>query len=74
MTNKTLSRVMRKSTFCIGETKAQIRFAVTDQCLLFRYMDSTIPLSKTNFQASSYIMCLYSSVCVGPVRKPLCWF
>ena len=26
------------------------------------------------FQASSSFLCLYSSVCVGPVRKPHCWF
>ena len=26
------------------------------------------------FQASSSFLCLYRSVCVGPVRKPHCWF
>ena len=26
------------------------------------------------FQASSSFLCLYSLVCVGPVRKPHCWF
>ena len=26
------------------------------------------------FQASSLLLCLYRSVCVGPVRKPHCWF
>ena len=26
------------------------------------------------FQASSCFLCLYRSVCVGPVRKPHCWF
>ena len=25
-------------------------------------------------QASSYFLCLYRPVCVGPVRKPHCWF
>ena len=25
-------------------------------------------------QASSYLLCLYSSVSVGPVQKPHCWF
>ena len=25
------------------------------------------------FQASSSFLCLYRSVCVGPVRKPQCW-
>ena len=26
------------------------------------------------FQVSSHLLCLYSPVCVGPVRKPHCWF
>ena len=26
------------------------------------------------FQASSSFLCLYRSVCVGPGRKPHCWF
>ena len=26
------------------------------------------------FQDSSLLLCLCSSVCVGPVRKPYCWF
>ena len=26
------------------------------------------------FQASSSFLCLYRPVCVGPVRKPHCWF
>ena len=26
------------------------------------------------FQASSSFLCLYSLICVGPVRKPHCWF
>ena len=26
------------------------------------------------FQASSSFLCLYRLVCVGPVRKPYCWF
>ena len=26
------------------------------------------------FQDSSSFLCLYRSVCVGPVRKPHCWF
>ena len=32
--------------------------------LCFRYTDSTIP---TKFEVSSHLLCLYSSVCVGPV-------
>ena len=29
---------------------------------------------NAKFQASSHLPCLYSSVCVKPVRKPHCWF
>ena len=29
---------------------------------------------KPKFQASSSFLCLYRPVCVGPVRKPHCWF
>ena len=43
-----------------------------DQRLCFRYKDSTIPLPK--FQVSISFLCFHSPVCVGPVRKPHCWF
>ena len=29
---------------------------------------------NTKFQASSLLLWLYRPVCVGPVRKPYCWF
>ena len=29
---------------------------------------------KLKFQASSHLLYLYSLVCVGPGRKPECWF
>ena len=46
-----------------------------DQRLCFRYSDSTIPLLlNPKFQASSFFLCLYRPVCVGPVRKPHSWF
>ena len=54
--NDNLSLVMRKQTFCICENKE------TDQCLCFRYTDSTIPLLPR-----SEISRLYpSSVAVQP--------
>ena len=56
---------MRKPTFCICENKD------ADQRLCFRYTDSTIPLHLfPRFQASSFMLLLYSLVCVGPGRKP----
>ena len=44
-----------------------------DQRLCFLYIDtgSIIPLK---FPASSHHLGLYRLVCVGPVRKPHCWF
>ena len=70
---------MRKPTMCICENKGadQLRSnCEADQRLCFRYTDSTIPLLFVNqkFPISSHLLCLYSSVCVGPVRKPHCWF
>ena len=71
-----LSRLMGKPTICIGENKGadQLRSnCEADQRLCFRYSDSTFPL-LLKFQASSSLVCLYSLVCVEPVRKPHCWF
>ena len=71
---------MGKPTICIGENKDadQLRGnREADQRLCFRYLDSIIPLLaylKPKFQASSSFLCLYRPVCVGPVRKPHCWF
>ena len=72
---------MGKPTICIGENKDadQLRGnREADQRLCFRYSDSTIPLLHMyihpKFQASSSFLCLYRPVCVGPVRKPHCWF
>ena len=62
---------MRKQTVCICESKDadQLRgHREADQRLCFRYIhvDSAIPLlSKSE---------MYSLVCVGPGRKPECWF
>ena len=69
---------MRKPTFCICENKDadQLRGnREADQRLCIRYIDSTILLfPNLKFQASSHLLWLYSPVCVGPGRKPECWF
>ena len=65
-----MSRVVGKPGLCICENKDadQLRSnREADQRLCFRYTDSAIPLL---FQASSYILWLYSPVCVRPGRKP----
>ena len=63
---------MRNSIYCICENKDADCFAVIFvfatrivQFLFFLY---------PKFQVSSHLLCLYSSVCVRPVRKPHCWF
>ena len=68
-----ISRAIKKLSLHIyAKTKTQISCAVTpaDQRLCVRYIDSTISL-LFKCQASSHLIRLYSSVCVGPGRKPL---
>ena len=60
------------------KTKAQISFAVTAK-LISAFVFATrivqfLLYLTPKFQASSLLLCLYRSVCVGPVRKPHCWF
>ena len=75
-----MSHLMRKPTICICENKGadQLRGnREADQRLCFRYSDSTIDFLfylNPKFQASISFLCLYRPVCVGPVRKPHCWF
>ena len=65
---------MRKPAFYICENKEADQLlsnCAADQCLCFRYLDSTILLlPKSKFQASSHLLWLYSPVCVRPGRKP----
>ena len=56
-----------------GKTKTQISFAVTAKLISAFVFASRIVQSlyflNTKFQASSYLLWLYSPVCVGPGRK-----
>ena len=66
---------MRKPTLCICENKGadQLRSnCATDQRLCFRHTYRTIPLLQPSSHRLSLYM--YSTVCVGPVRKPQCLF
>ena len=73
---------MGKPTIGIGENKDadQLRGnPEADQRLCFRYVFATRIVQflfyfNPKFQASSSFLCLYRPVCVGPVRKPHCWF
>ena len=69
---------MGKPTICIGENKDadQLRGnREADQPFVFatRIVQFLFYLTP-KFQASSLLLCLYRPVCVGPVRKPHCWF
>ena len=61
-----------------AKTKAQISFAVTAK-LISAFVFATrivqfLLYLTPKFQASSSFLCLYRPVCVGPDRKPHCWF
>ena len=84
---KNMSHFMSKPIFCICRNKGTDQlcgYREADQRLCFCYTDSTIPLlSKSidsSFQPSSVTaqtslcLCLHRLVCVGPGRKPHCWF
>ena len=70
---------MGKPTICIGENKDadQLRGdREADQrlCFFAAQMVQFLFYLNPKFQASSSFLCLYRPVCVGPVRKPHCWF
>ena len=69
---------MRKWIFAYVKRKAQISYAVTEK-LINGFVFTTrivqfLFFLNQKFQASSPLLCLYGSVCVGPVRKPYCRF
>ena len=61
-----------------AKTKTQISFAVTAKLISPFVFDTRIVrflfFLNSKFQASNSFLCLYRPVCVGPVRKPHCWF
>ena len=67
-----LSRLMRKPTICIGKNKDtdQLRGdREADQRLCFCYSDvQFLYFLNPKFQASSHLLCLYSSICDGPAQ------
>ena len=75
--SKHISHLMRKPTICICENKDadQLRGnREADQRLCFatRIVQFLFFLNP-KFPVSSHLLCLYSPVCVGSVRKPHCW-
>ena len=63
-----MSRIVRKSDFCLGENKGadQLRgnFVFATRIVQFLFF------LNPKFQASSLLLWLYRLVCVGPDRKP----
>ena len=73
-----MSRLVENQQSVYAKTKAQISFAVTAK-LISAFVFATRIVQflfylNPKFQASSSFLCFYRSVCVGPVRKPHCWF
>ena len=61
-----------------AKSKAQISFAVTAKLIsavvFVTWIVQFLYFTNPKFPASSHLLCLCSSVCVGHVRKPHCWF
>ena len=78
LVRKHLSCLMGKPTICIGENKDadQLRGnREADHAFVFATrIEHFLFYLNLKFQASSLLLSLDSSVCVGPVRKPHCWF
>ena len=67
---------MGKPTICISEDKDADQLcgkAVTAFVFATRIVQFLFYLNP-KFQASGSFLCLYRLLCVGPVRKPHCWF
>ena len=69
---------MGKPTICIGENKDADQLRGTAK-LISAFVFATRIVQflfhlNPKFQVSSLLLCLYRPVCIGPVRKPHCWF
>ena len=74
-----LSRIMRKPTICICETKdPQVSFAITAKLISASVFATWIVQSlyflNLKFPASSHLQWLYSLDCVRSGQNPHCWF
>ena len=67
---------MGKPTICIGENKDadQLRGKLISAFVFATRIVQFLFYLNPKFQASGSFLCLYRPVCVGPVRKPHCWF
>ena len=73
-----MSRLMGKPTIYICENKDADQLRGTAKLISAFVFATRIVQSlyflNTKFHDSSSLLCLYRPVCVGPVRKPHCWF
>ena len=74
-----MSHPMGKPTICIGENKGadQLHGVTAKLISAFVFASRIVQFLlylTPGIQASSLLLCLYSSVCVGPVGKTHCWF
>ena len=65
---------MRKPTICICETKGTDQLCSNCAFVFHTRIVQFLYFLNPKFPASSYLLFLYISVCVGPVQKPHCWF
>ena len=65
---------MGKPTICIGENKGAVTAKLISAFVFATPIVQFLFYLNPKFQAPSSFLCLYRSVCVGPVRKPHCWF
>ena len=66
-----MSPIVRKWDYCLCENKgAKLISAFVFATRIVQFLFYLNP----KFQASSSFLYLYRPVCVGPVRKPHCWF
>ena len=73
-----MSHFMGKPTICICENKCadQLRsYCEADHTFVFAALIvQFLYFLNPKFPVSSHLLCLYSPICVGPVRKPHCSF
>ena len=72
-----MSRLMGKPTICIDKNKDADQLRGNREISAFVFATRIVQFLfylNPKFQAASSFLCLYRPVCVGPVRKPHCWF
>ena len=65
---------MKKTTICIGENKDTVTAKLISAFVFATRIVQFLLYLNSKFQVFSSFLCLYRSVCVGPVRQPHNWF